>query len=61
MTELPSLVVGGPVSEEHIRVFEAYLRAHDMPVAGARWTEAVMNDAVKWWNALGPESDGSPQ
>lgn len=59
MSTLPNLVAGDPVSEEHIRVFEAYLREHDLPVAGARPTDVLMNQAVDWWNALGPESAGA--
>lgn len=58
MTDLPHIAVGDPVTEEHWRIFEAYLREHDLPVAGARITEAVMNRAIDWWNAIEPDGEG---
>lgn len=52
MSNLPHVAVGQPATEEHLRVFEAFLRAHDIPVAGSRRTAATMNEAVDWWNHL---------
>lgn len=52
MSELPRVIAGQPVTEEHFRIFEAYLREHEMPVAGQRMTEKTLNAAIDWWNAL---------
>lgn len=57
MTDLPHVIAGRPVTEEHFRIFEAWLREHDMPVAGARPTDVTMNQAIDWWNGLRPEAE----
>jgi hypothetical protein len=51
------VIVGETPSEELLRIYEAYLREHDMPVAGARRipTAAVMNEAIDWWNQIEPK------
>lgn len=59
MTRMPHVIAGRPVTEEHFRIFEAYLREHDMLVAGAQVTEAVMNRAIDWWNAIEPDGEGA--
>jgi len=60
---LRSVVVGEPIpSEEHIRVWEAWLREFPQP-PGTLITAALVNRAVEWWNGLRPEAerdDGSP-
>ncbi len=58
MTDLPHVIAGTPLplSEEHIRVFEAYCREHHLPMAGLRETADKVNAAVDWWNALGTET-----
>lgn len=60
MTDLPHVIAGHHLTEEHTRVFEAYLRERDMPLAGHRSipTAAAVNEAVDWWNALKPEAAG---
>lgn len=55
MSDLPHLIAGDGVTEELFRITEAYLREHDLPVAGARLNADLCNAAIDWWNALEPE------
>ena len=52
MTDMPHLVAGEPFPEELYRITEAYLREHDMPVAGFRLNADVCNAAIDWWNGI---------
>lgn len=55
MTNLPHVIAGQTrVSEEHIRVLEAWWCEHnDGPLpAGMRLSAANYNAAVDWWNGL---------
>lgn len=55
--DLPHVIAGQSLPEEYTRVVEAYLRERDLPLAGRRFTAAVVNEAVDWWNALEPKSE----
>ncbi len=58
MTNLPHVIAGTPLplSEEHVRVYKAYCREHNLPMAARLMRADVMNAAVDWWNALGTET-----
>jgi hypothetical protein len=59
---VPNVIAGEVMpeatSEEVTRIVEAYLREHDMPVAGRRPTAVVCNAAIDWWNALPVGNEG---
>lgn len=63
-TSMPHLVAGDKIpegrTEELHRITEAYLREHDMPVAGQRPTVALYNAAIDWWNGLQSEQREEP-
>lgn len=60
MTAIPHVTIRDRANEELIRIVEAYLREHDMPVIGTVLTTVLCNAAIDWWNALGPACDREP-
>ncbi len=60
VTGMPHVSLGDPIREELIRIVEAYLRDHDIPMLGmrTRLTVPLCNTAIDWWNTLEPEDDG---
>jgi len=62
VSDLPHVIAGDHPTEEMLRIYEAHLREHEMPVAGARRipTAAVMNKAIGWWNGLQPQRREEP-
>lgn len=61
MTDIAHVIAGEPLSEEHTRVTEAYLREHDMPMSGHHFTAAVVNEAVDWWNTGAPDAPAASE
>lgn len=57
MDQLRLVAVGDSPTEQHIRVFEAWLRDFPQP-PGTVFTAALFNRSVEWWNAgcLAPTS-----
>lgn len=61
MSDLPHVIAGQiGVSEEHIRVVEAWWREHNDGPMPIQWTASMYNQAVDWWNAGVPEEDCFP-
>jgi hypothetical protein len=58
VTDVPRVGVGDTPNEELVRIVEAYLRDHDMPVIGTCLTIALCNTAIDWWNALAVDDEG---
>lgn len=52
MIDIPYVALGDKPTEELVRIVEAYLREHDTPVIGARFTTTLCNAAIDWWNTL---------
>ena len=62
MTDLPHVIAGQTgVSEEHIRVVEAWWREHNDGPMPQRWTASMYNRAVDWWNAGVPDEEAFPR
>jgi hypothetical protein len=63
-SDMPHLVAGAKLSdratEELVRIVEAYLREHDMPVAVQQLHTEPCNKAIDWWNGLQPEEREEP-
>jgi hypothetical protein len=53
--DLRHVLVGQHPTEEHIRVWEAWLREFPQP-PGTIITAQLMNQAIDWWNGLRPDA-----